>query len=128
MRVSIMRTKRLNVALTALAAGLFAATAAVAQDIPKGDAAKGKAAFIKHGCWQCHGFEGQGSVASSGGKVLTRTELPVEGLIAFVRGTNRTMPPYSEKLVSDGDLADIYAYLQSIPKPADPKSIKLLNP
>ena len=91
-------------------------------------AEKGKRAFIQHGCWQCHGFVGQGSVASSGGKVLTRTELPIEGFMAFVRGTNRAMPPYSEKILPDADLADIYAYLQSVPKPADYKTIKLLNP
>ena len=28
-------------------------------------AENGKIAFVKHGCWQCHGFEGQGSVATS---------------------------------------------------------------
>jgi mono/diheme cytochrome c family protein len=37
------------------------------------------------------------------------------------------MPPYTEKVLSNDDLADIYAYLQSIPKPADYKSIPLLN-
>ena len=36
------------------------------------------------------------------------------------------MPPYAEKILSDSDLADIYAYLQTIPKP-DYKSIPLLN-
>jgi len=30
----------------------------------------GKAAFVAHGCWQCHGFEGQGSVTTSGGQVV----------------------------------------------------------
>ena len=69
-----------------------------------------------------------GSVASSRGKVLAHTQLPQEAFIAFVRGTNRAMPPFSEKLVSDGDLIDIYAYLQSVPKAKDPKSITLLNP
>jgi mono/diheme cytochrome c family protein len=123
-----MHINRLSLALAALAASLFASSAAFAQDTPKGDPAKGKAAFIKHGCWQCHGFEGQGSVASSGGKVLAHTELPEEALVAFVRGTNGAMPPYSPKLVSDADLADIYAYLQSVPKPPDPKAITLLNP
>jgi mono/diheme cytochrome c family protein len=110
--------------LAALAASLIAGqgTAAAAS------AEKGKAAYVKHGCWQCHGFEGQGSVASSGGTVLARTNIPLEGFQAFVRSTNRTMPPYSEKILSDADLADIYAYLQSVPKPSDPKSIKLLNP
>jgi ubiquinol-cytochrome c reductase cytochrome c subunit len=90
-------------------------------------AEKGKTLFVKHGCWQCHGFVGQGSVASSGGKVLTRTALPLETFDAFVRSTNRAMPPYSEKILPKQDLADIYAYLQSIPKPASYKSIPLLS-
>jgi hypothetical protein len=38
------------------------------------------------------------------------------------------MPPYSEKILPNEDLADIYAYLESIPKGPDPKSIQLLNP
>ena len=110
--------------MLAVAAGLIVSHgAAVAAS-----AANGKAAFIKHGCWQCHGFEGQGSVASSGGKVLAHTQIPEEAFVAFVRSTNRAMPPFSEKIVSDADLADIYAYLQSVPKPADPNTIKLLNP
>jgi ubiquinol-cytochrome c reductase cytochrome c subunit len=124
-----MLRNRFSLALAAFAASLFAwSGTTAAQEAPKGDAAKGKAAFVKHGCWQCHGFEGQGSTASSGGKVLSHTDLPVEGLIAFVRGTNRAMPPYSEQILSDADLTDIYAYLQSVPKPPDAKSIKLLNP
>ena len=45
-----------------------------------------------------------------------------------VRSTNRAMPPYSDKILTDGDLEDIYAYLQTIPKPPDAKTIPLLNP
>jgi cytochrome c len=30
----------------------------------------GKAMFMQHGCWQCHGTQGQGSIATSGGKRL----------------------------------------------------------
>jgi len=37
------------------------------------------------------------------------------------------MPPYSEKVLPNGDLEDIYAYLSSIPKPKDAKSIPLLS-
>jgi hypothetical protein len=48
-------------------------------------------------------------------------------MVAFVRSTNRAMPPYSEKVLPNEDLADIHAYLSSIPKPADYKSIPLLN-
>ena len=38
-----------------------------------GDAQKGKVAFVKNGCWQCHDYNGQGSVATSNGKVIART-------------------------------------------------------
>ena len=53
--------------------------------------------------------------------------MAVEAFTAFVRGSNRAMPPYQEAILSNDDLADIYAYLQTIPKPADYKSIPLLN-
>jgi mono/diheme cytochrome c family protein len=111
-------------ALAAVAAGVvFAQGSAFAA----GDAAKGKVAFMKYGCWQCHGSQGQGSVATSGGKVLAPDPLPYETLSAFVRSTNRAMPPYSEKVLPNEDLQDIYAYLSSIPKAANYKSIPLLN-
>jgi mono/diheme cytochrome c family protein len=88
----------------------------------------GKAAFMQHGCWQCHGTVGQGSIATSGGKRLAPDPLPWETFSSFVRSTNGAMPPYSDKILTQGDLEDIYAYLQSIPKPPDAKTIPLLNP
>ena len=88
---------------------------------------KGKTAFIQHGCWQCHGTMGQGSIATSGGKRLAPNPLPWEAFSGFVRSTNGPMPPYSDKILSDDDLADIYAYLQSVPKPPDVNSIPLLK-
>jgi len=114
---------RVQRGLAALAACLaFGHGAAVAAS-----AEKGKALFVQHGCWQCHGFVGQGSVASSGGKVLAPNPMPWEAFSAFVRSTNRSMPPFSEKILPDADLADIYAYLQAVPKTADYKTIPLLN-
>jgi ubiquinol-cytochrome c reductase cytochrome c subunit len=91
-------------------------------------AERGKAAYIQNGCWQCHGTVGQGSIMTSGGKRLAPDPMPWEAFLSFVRSTNRTMPPYSETILSDGDLADIYAYLQSIPKPPDANSLPLLKP
>jgi mono/diheme cytochrome c family protein len=90
-------------------------------------AEKGKATFVNFGCWQCHGFQGQGSVATSNGKALAPDPLPWDGFSAFVRTSKTGMPPYTETILSNDDLADIYAYLQSIPKSADYKSIPLLN-
>jgi ubiquinol-cytochrome c reductase cytochrome c subunit len=89
-------------------------------------AEKGKAAFVKHGCWQCHGFMGQGGGIA--GPKLAPNPLPLEAITAFVRHTNGRMPPFQEAILSDSDLADIHAYLQSIPKGPDYKSIPLLNP
>jgi ubiquinol-cytochrome c reductase cytochrome c subunit len=90
-------------------------------------AENGRKAFVTHGCWQCHGFEGQGSVATSNGAVLSNTELPFEAFEGFVRGTNRAMPPYREAILPSADLADIYTFLQSVPKPQDVSSIPLLK-
>jgi|SRR5262245_5876281 len=87
-------------------------------------AEKGKTAFIQHGCWQCHGTEGQGGQA---GAKLAPDPLPIETFTAFVRTSNRAMPPYPEAVLSNDDLADIHAYLETIPKRADYKDIPLLN-
>jgi len=89
------------------------------------DAAKGKAAFMKNGCWQCHGEVGQGGAA---GKTLAPKPMPLEAFNVFVRNSNGPMPPYPREILSDADLADIHAYLQSIPAGKDYKSIPLLNP
>ncbi|HUI98139.1 MAG TPA: cytochrome c [Xanthobacteraceae bacterium] len=110
--------------LAALAVGLVLGSGAA---LAAGSPEKGKIAIVQHGCFQCHGTVGQGSVATSGGRVLYDTKLPIEAFIGYVRSTNRQMPPYSEKILSDDDLADIYAYLESLPKTPDYKTIPLLN-
>jgi len=85
----------------------------------------GKTVFMKMGCWQCHGTVGQGGGA---GPRIAPDPIPDETFAAFLRTTSRAMPPYREKILSDGDLSDIYAYLQSIPKPANAGTIPLLQP
>jgi mono/diheme cytochrome c family protein len=113
MNYSILRT--LAVAATAVAALSSGALA--------GDAAKGKTAFTMHGCYQCHGTVGQGGA----GAKLAPKPLPLDAIVSFVRSTNRQMPPYSEQILSNADLDDIHAYLESIPAGPDPKTIQLLN-
>jgi ubiquinol-cytochrome c reductase cytochrome c subunit len=114
MNYSFLRT----LALAATAAGVLSSGAVA------GDAAKGKVAYVKNGCYQCHGFVGQGGQA---GAKLAPKPMPEEAFVNFVRTTNRAMPPYSEQILSNEDLADIYAYLESIPAGPDPKTIQLLN-
>jgi mono/diheme cytochrome c family protein len=104
--------------------GSMALMVALGQVALAASAEKGKIAFIQHGCWQCHGFQGQG--ASTGAK-LAPDPIPIEAFTAFVRTTDRAMPPYGESILSNEDLADIHAYLQSISKPPDYRRIPMLN-
>jgi ubiquinol-cytochrome c reductase cytochrome c subunit len=120
-----MRSLSAKLALVMLLAagpGLPGANSAAAAD-----AEKGKLAFAKSGCWQCHGFAGQGSVATSGGRVIARTQLPLDAFKAFVRTTNGAMPPYRREVLSDDDLDNIYAYLQSLPPSKTASDIPLLD-
>jgi mono/diheme cytochrome c family protein len=120
-RIIAMKSRSVVTVLAAFVAGLvLCQTSALAAS-----AEKGKSAFLQHGCWQCHGYQGQGGVT---GPKLAPGPIPFETLSNFVRTTNRAMPPFSKDILSDEDLADIYAYLESIPKSPDPKSIPLLNP
>jgi ubiquinol-cytochrome c reductase cytochrome c subunit len=66
------------------------------------DAAKGKAAFMKNGCWQCHGEVGK---AGAAGKTLAPKPMPLEAFNVFVRNSNGQMPPYPKEILSDADLA-----------------------
>jgi ubiquinol-cytochrome c reductase cytochrome c subunit len=116
-----MQFVRSHMGLAALAAGLI-----LGQGVAfAADAQKGKANFMKYGCWQCHGMVGQGSPIT--GPKLAPNPLPYDALSAFIRSSNRQMPPYKEAVLPNEDLQDIYAYLQSIPAAADPKTIPLLN-
>jgi mono/diheme cytochrome c family protein len=57
--------------------------------------------------------------------------LPFEALKSYVRNANGNMPPYAPAVLTDDELADIYAYLQSVPagQPADSiPALKALQP
>jgi mono/diheme cytochrome c family protein len=101
--------------IAALWLGVGAAGAASAEN--------GKIQFMKFGCWECHGTAGQGTIA---GPKLAPDPLPFDALASFVRTSSRLMPPYRESVLPNNDLADIYAYLQSIPEARDYKSLPLL--
>ena len=89
------------------------------------DATRGKQIFDKVGCWQCHGYEGQG--ANTGPK-LAPEPMALDALASFLRNASATaMPPYSEKVLSNSDVADIHAYLASIRKPPSARDIPLLQ-
>ena len=108
----------------------FVTTLSAAQEsksaaAPTGNVENGKRLFMKDGCYQCHGREGQGSVMS--GPRLAPNPIPLEVLLRYVRKPSGEMPPYTEKVISDQELTDIYAFLQSRANPQPAKANALLK-
>jgi ubiquinol-cytochrome c reductase cytochrome c subunit len=110
----------------AVAGGNYASAAQEkAPAATSGNAENGKQLFVKDGCYECHGREGQGSNMS--GPRIAPDPIPFDALLNYVRKPKGEMPPYTAKVISDKDLADIYAYLQSRKEPPTAKAIPLLK-
>ena len=121
----VMKTLLLLVALVFAAVVAAAQTpAAPAQPASAGNAETGKKLYVSYGCWQCHGYEGQGGAA---GPRLAPRPLPFAGFSRYVRRPTNQMPPYTAKVVPDADLEHIHAYLMSKPAPPAASSIPLLK-
>jgi len=112
-------------------AGFAVASAPLAAQAPQrpanpasaGSVEAGKKLFASIGCYQCHGHEAQGSSAT--GPRLGPRAIPFAAFSRYVRQPTGQMPPYTAKVLSDADLASIYAFVQSRPEPA--KDISLLK-
>ena len=94
-----------------------------AQDSP-GNPEAGKRIYMKKGCYQCHGTLGQGTIA---GARIGPPPLSAQGVIRYVRRPAGQMPAFTEKVMSDRELIDVYAFLKNIPPPKPAKDIPLLN-
>ena len=92
---------------------------------PAGNARNGRALVLKIACYQCHGTEGQGGAA--GPRIAPAPMLAFPAFAAYLRAPRGEMPPYTSKVLSDQDLADIYAYLAGLPRPPAVESIPLLK-
>ena len=104
----------------------FITTALFAQaPVPAGSAQNGRKLFESYGCYQCHGREAQGGLGT--GPRLGPKPLPFVAVQKYLRQPTGQMPPYTTKVVSDKDVADIYAFVQSLPGPSSPKDIAILN-
>jgi mono/diheme cytochrome c family protein len=115
-----------------LRAGLAAAllgigALAVAQEAPAGSAERGQALFNQMACYSCHGTQGQGGDRGAGPRIAPDPQ-PYPVVLLQLRNPRQDMPAYIPKWVSDQDVADIYAYLQSIPRPPALSEITILKP
>lgn len=83
----------------------------------------GKKLFTNDGCYECHGHMAQGGT----GPRLGPDPIPFSAFLQYVRHPAGSMPPFTSKVVSDAEFADIYAFISSLPQPPKPKDIPLLN-
>lgn len=98
--------------------------AGTAQAAATGDAANGKKLFSERGCYQCHNTVAQGGAA---GPRLAPNPSPFAAFSKQLRTPSDQMPPYTSKVLSDKELADLYAFLLTVPPPPAVSSIPMLN-
>lgn len=99
---------------------VLAGTAAAQQPPPPGDAAKGRRTYMANGCQNCHGSVGQGG---GPGPVVAQTRMTYPAFARQMRTPMNIMPAYATPLMSDQDLADVYAYLKGLPGKRAPKDM-----
>jgi len=128
---------RSGFAISAIAACLALALLGrvAAQSKQPGDPVRGKQLYYEHGCYGCHGFNGETGrprLAGTGSAIL---ETP-DTFVAFLRLRansmpllpSTSMPSYPVTALSDADARHIYAYVRTFVLNApDPKSIAPLQ-
>jgi ubiquinol-cytochrome c reductase cytochrome c subunit len=118
---------RVSLGAIAIAISLFIAcshlSAQSATGESAGDAQNGKQLYTAYGCYECHGSVGQGGT----GPRIAPATTSLQSLLRYVRQPTGQMPPYTTKVATDHELADICAYLKSLPSPPAASSIRLLN-
>src|SRR5205823_6199407 len=107
-----MRSLTIVTLIAAFGLTVTAQTPAPAPDrAPAGNKENGKKLFAQYGCYQCHGYEAQGGV----GPRLAPRPLAFAAFSKYVRQPVGEMPPYTAKVISNSQMADVYAFLQSVP-------------
>jgi mono/diheme cytochrome c family protein len=92
---------------------------------PAGNSQNGKKLFTSYGCFECHGHQAEGT--SVGGPRLGPNPILFSAFVRYIRQPTGQMPPFTIKVTSAADLADIYAFLQSLPLPPKADSIPALK-
>ena len=101
----------LTIAVLVVAISVAMASVALAQDPANGQVVWEE----QSGCKNCHGDSGEGKWAGP----LAGNEKTADEWIAQVRSPRRAMPALSAEQISDEAIADVHAYLTSLPKVED---------
>jgi len=97
-----------NACILAACVFLIGSTA-TAQTPAAGSAERGKELYLAYSCYACHGYDGHGGA----GARLVPLAMTVTRFTAYVHNPRR-MPPYTDKVLSDPQLADLFAYIKSL--------------
>ena len=128
----IIPTATVLTMFSALALLVVAEATSAQEAVPNGPVAtdahtsadRGRAIYSSIGCSHCHGHFGQGGP----GRKLAPYPLPLTLFSNYVRHPTGDMPPYASAILSEAQMADIHAYLSSIPVGPSANEIPLLNP
>src|SRR5262245_1502670 len=99
-----------------------------------GNAANGKALYYNHGCYGCHGFNGETGRAFVGN--WSSNLATEENFTRFLRARanvapaapSTSMPNFPENSLNDKQVKDIYAYIRTFKSNAPPlQNIPALN-
>lgn len=111
-----------DAALTTMFAFLEAQTA---EPAAAGRVDVGAELYSAYGCYSCHADEAQGG---QHGPRLGPDPISYARFEWYTRHPTRTMPPYSTVVLTEQDMADIYAFVEAQPQPPPLESIPLLAP
>ena len=92
---------------------------------PPGRVDAGGVLFKKVGCYQCHANEAQGGLS---GPRIGPGLVPFARFSQYIRTPTGEMPPYTAKVLSDQDVADLYAWVQARPRPPAVSTLPQLAP
>jgi mono/diheme cytochrome c family protein len=105
--------------------GLLTVIPISAQNPNAGNTTNGKRLFEVKACYECHGWRGQGGLA---GARLAQTKLNLQGFRTILRNPPPSnMPSYRAAVLTDQEVADLFAYIQSFPAPEPVERIPLLK-
>ncbi len=86
------------------------ASATTSSPAPKGDPVAGARTWAAHPCSGCHGAQAGGG----DGPKLAGMQLTYDGILDQVRNGSTFMPGFTADQVSDQDVADILAWIQTL--------------
>ncbi len=107
--MSLVRRGLALAVVVSMAAVIVAGCGSAAGPAAKGDVAAGQTAFTSKGCSACHGANGEGGI----GPKIAGTSRSLDQVTSRVRSGGGAMPAFDSSKVSDQDIANIYAFLQS---------------